>query len=790
MPSFKTKQKSKFIAFIYTSTPVLGKRKLTEEEPSITKQTKIHYKNDPQYRKYFDDSMRNFLNNSIINIIQRKKKRASLENELRKLQAKLQESTSLPKGLISMAADLADLERTKKEIITKGSYQQKEFHSEEISIALTSIITNIKNMWSDNIIFKKLLDHLLNVLLKLHLAENRAAEYSKYIKNIKEKSKSTTAATSSIKKKQRFERRITRGHDRITYLKSLPKKTVLRMKPARNIKMMPVKAVCLLPDTTEKEVQTQMLIAQTLQPYIPDKQDRFVVARQIPLCILANDILRATEYAKFTHRFFPLPHLSYLNALQANVPSLHQIMTSGPDALLISDFNQKTIDRIESVRSNKDAVFCSIFDMNKITNICNSYKLKFAHNMQILPGLKTARILGTTTKEHSDLSLKKSLSYTLRIVQDPNIVEQHQKGLQELNEAQATLEKLQKSDHEVVLESTWHDMKCLKEERNQHRIEIINCRSLISSLKQDLYRKKMAVRFDKAIQEQAKRINLSISVPFTSQRFQFHIQLCNRYHVLQEPDFDIKDEETAFLNLPQSKTINTNEIDINCMHRKNRKHLERLKKKTFQGEEVSILEAKLKKASLSATNNVKEFQQNYRVHEDCLKKLRSFYSSSNRANRLRSLEIQKKKLTKANTGADKKQLLMFIGDRGTGVGPHTKVDGRGSCMKLCHPKAMLTKKNKQMSQEIKGALMCVDPKCVAVKSGRSTKSQDALSFLAIGLSGLTQCLIGFPLSPFAQSQISQFNTDTFNKLSWSFVPARDHLASTICAHTIVIPCEG
>ncbi|CEJ00515.1 hypothetical protein RMCBS344292_14568 [Rhizopus microsporus] len=95
-----------------------------------------------------------------------------------------------------------------------------------------------------------------------------------------------------------------------------------------------------------------------------------------------------------------------------------------------------------------------------------------------------------------------------------------------------------------------------------------------------------------------------------------------------------------------------------------------------------------------------------------------------------------------------------------------------------------------MSQEIKGALMCVDPKCVAVKSGRSTKSQDALSFLAIGLSGLTQCLIGFPLSPFAQSQISQFNTDTFNKLSWSFVPARDHLASTMCAHTIVIPCEG
>ena len=102
--------------------------------------------------------------------------------------------------------------------------------------------------------------------------------------------------------------------------------------------------------------------------------------------------------------------------------------------------------------------------------------------------------------------------------------------------------------------------------------------------------------------------------------------------------------------------------------------------------------------------------------------------------------------------------------------------------KLCHPKAMLTKKNKQVSQEIKGALMCVNPKCVAVKSGRSTKSRDALFSLAIGLSGLTQCLIGSPLPPFAQSQISQFNTDIFNKLSWSFVPVRDHLTSMVCSY--------
>ncbi|ORE09075.1 hypothetical protein BCV72DRAFT_191969, partial [Rhizopus microsporus var. microsporus] len=116
-----------------------------------------------------------------------------------------------------------------------------------------------------------------------------------------------------------------------------------------------------LPDATEKELQTLTLIAQTLQPYISDKQNRFVLAHQIPLCTLVNVILRATGYVKFTRQLFSPPCLSYLSVLQVNAPSLSQMMTSGPDALPISDFNQKVIDSIEYARSNKDTVFCSIF---------------------------------------------------------------------------------------------------------------------------------------------------------------------------------------------------------------------------------------------------------------------------------------------------------------------------------------------------------------------------------------------------------------------------------------------
>lgn len=53
------------------------------------------------------------------------------------------------------------------------------------------------------------------------------------------------------------------------------------------------------------------------------------------------------------------------------------------------------------------------------------------------------------------------------------------------------------------------------------------------------------------------------------------------------------------------------------------------------------------------------------------------------------------------------------------------------------PRVTLTKKNKQVSQETKDALMCVNPKCVAVNFRKSIKPRDALCLLAISLSGLT-----------------------------------------------------
>jgi hypothetical protein len=69
--------------------------------------------------------------------------------------------------------------------------------NEQMLVALNLIITNVKNMWSTNKIFFKLLDHLLGVLLKLHLAGNRTKNYKAYVSR-KAKKKSTVVNSSTI----------------------------------------------------------------------------------------------------------------------------------------------------------------------------------------------------------------------------------------------------------------------------------------------------------------------------------------------------------------------------------------------------------------------------------------------------------------------------------------------------------------------------------------------------------------------------------------------------------------
>ena len=134
-------------------------------------------------------------------------------------------------------------DKMETEGIEKGS-QKGDCRSEEKVNVMSHLITNIKNMWSKNTIFQKLLDHLLLVLLRIHLAgireanKDQANEKKKKIKSypsnhkrnvillerkkLKKLNQKSNAAGSFDKVKAK--ERVLRCERRVAYFESLPKK--------------------------------------------------------------------------------------------------------------------------------------------------------------------------------------------------------------------------------------------------------------------------------------------------------------------------------------------------------------------------------------------------------------------------------------------------------------------------------------------------------------------------------------------------------------------------------------
>jgi hypothetical protein len=72
--------------------------------------------------------------------------------------------------------------------ITKGMYSRGDILSPpEMEVALKTYKTNFSNMWKAGTISNKLLNHLLDVLLRVHLAPKREAKRTEYIEEISQK---------------------------------------------------------------------------------------------------------------------------------------------------------------------------------------------------------------------------------------------------------------------------------------------------------------------------------------------------------------------------------------------------------------------------------------------------------------------------------------------------------------------------------------------------------------------------------------------------------------------------
>ncbi|KAL0145511.1 hypothetical protein V8B55DRAFT_1559299 [Mucor lusitanicus] len=114
-----------------------------------------------------------------------------------------------------------------------------------------------------------------------------------------------------------------------------------------------LKAYCK--DLTGAEMAPCLLICNMIMPYVPAKSDWFSLPYQLPFVLMANELLRLTDYSR-------------------------RIVSK------------------EDATSNKDAIFSSFFDIGQLQGTCNSYGLIFAQSLVMYPGVKTVALRGFMQK--------------------------------------------------------------------------------------------------------------------------------------------------------------------------------------------------------------------------------------------------------------------------------------------------------------------------------------------------------------------------------------------------------
>lgn len=145
-------------------------------------------------------------------------------------------------------------------------------------------------------------------------------------------------------------------------------------------------------------------IVNRLLPYVPSRQNWFSKLHQLPFILLANEIFRATGYARFATKLTNLPSTGTLMGLQLDVASIYStfcVQQGNRRMLNLFTYDEQIIANNQTALSNQDAIFNSIFDLNKIRDMLDHYQLQFRHNVTLLPGLKTVRILGTKKEDAS-----------------------------------------------------------------------------------------------------------------------------------------------------------------------------------------------------------------------------------------------------------------------------------------------------------------------------------------------------------------------------------------------------
>ena len=224
-------------------------------------------------------------------------------------------------------------------------------------------------------------------------------------------------------------------------------------------------------------------------------------------------------------------------------------------------------------------------------------------------------------------------------------------------------------------------------------------------------------------------------------------------------------------------------------------------------EEVDIfyIEDIMKENSIRKATNVDDMERRYREQMRYRYQLRDFYYAKGRSNQRYAYELTIKRYVDrlcSRERCDSKifknnYLIMFIGDRGEGVGSRMKgflkyggkwkpnihsryttvcitneYNTSQTCLfcynKLLHPKKVLIKKDgSKFIKSINGSSYCVNNICPLVQQQRAIQPRDRLRSLAIAISGFSTLVFGEAVPPFNHK--FNDNTEKFITLANTFL---------------------
>ncbi|KAG2202176.1 hypothetical protein INT46_007691 [Mucor plumbeus] len=415
-----------------------------------------------------------------------------------------------------------------------------------------------------------------------------------------------------------------------------------------------------LKNLDDKEFETIIKIVNFVKPYIPDKDNYHHFQYQLPFVLMANQVLRSIGYDG-------------------------QVITSS--------YGLEFVNRIHILHGQKTIRIYGALDYiqqrQKKPEAINKPIAQDKDEDDTLNALNNRRsILETLFKERRkelDQFILTAKSVRASKRDWKNKVADRDKYYRE-----AEMTKLKKRELMVGIRNVRQDLQSLKRQIYEYRNPstpltsttspnpfIINSKPCHKKVEECMLDTDM--NLDDVVFSGTDNgiIKTTETVYFDINRFTFHLELYNRFQILEDAMNTYDTYNLECMKLPLSLTIGPKEINQGSGLASYTKSIVQKKKSKIEGHAVLDEEEKLSNYSLYQCQTVGELQEAISHHCNAREKLRSFYYSNSQCKQRRRLELKKRRFydklaADERKSSSAKRPIMMIGDRGYGIGSRIK----------------------------------------------------------------------------------------------------------------------